>query len=344
MNNTRNVNEERKRRRKLTTCTTIVGCVVVLVVGGLLLCSCDATQAQTYTIGVVNVFPLHEQILAGFKAGMTDLGYVEDDNVTYIYNGVMSDSQAIASEIENLQAQDVDLILMLGNLPQEIVEKIDTPTVFAPVVNPVESGMVDSISQPGGYLTGVQVSVGGPLLKSLEWLLTIAPETTKVYVPFDPSYMQMGSDVVDINVSALIQGVAALGAELVPGMVRSSEEVVTAITGLPKDTGILLIPMASLEPGMGDIIEAANQRGIAVGSTLPYHLELGVLFVYGIDYFHIGEKQLARLADQILQGTDPSNLPVEKTEFFLSINMKTAEAIGLDIPDTVLEQAINVVR
>jgi ABC-type sugar transport system substrate-binding protein len=87
--------------------------LVWVVVLSLLLTACGgATQAKTFTIGAVNYFPLLDPIFDGFKAGMADLGYVEGENVTYIYNGTMEpDPQVIDREIESLLAQDVDLFL-----------------------------------------------------------------------------------------------------------------------------------------------------------------------------------------------------------------------------------------
>ena len=161
---------------------------VWVLVLSLLLTACDgATQAQTFTIGAVNYFPLLDPIFDGFKAGMADLGYVEGENVTYIYNGTMEpDPQVIDREIESLLAQDVDLIFTMGTLPtlraKQAVEGTDIPVVFAPVVNPVEEGVVESVPHPGGNVTGIQIGNTAP--KALEWLLKIVPEATKVYIPY----------------------------------------------------------------------------------------------------------------------------------------------------------------
>jgi putative ABC transport system substrate-binding protein len=88
--------------------------IVIFIITGLLLTACGGVQAQakTYTIGVVNYHPALNPVFDGFKAGMADLGYVEGENVTYIYNGIMKpDPQVIDREIESLLAQDVDLFL-----------------------------------------------------------------------------------------------------------------------------------------------------------------------------------------------------------------------------------------
>jgi putative ABC transport system substrate-binding protein len=316
--------------------------LVWVVVLSLLLTACGgATQAKTFTIGAVNYFPLLDPIFDGFKAGMADLGYVEGENVTYIYNGTMEpDPQVIDREIESLLAQDVDLIFTIGTLPtlraKQAVEGTDIPVVFAPVINPVEEGVVESIRHPGGNVTGIQN--GTIIPKALEWLLKIVPEATKVYVPYNPV------DKVSVTSAALLLEAAfTLGVELVLDVVDTPEEVVAAIETLPGDVVIFIVPVPNIEPRISDIIKVATERGIAAGSTNVHHVEAGALVAYGPDFLPMGE-QAARLADQALRGTDPADLPVETAEYFLTINLQAAEALGLNIPDEMLEQADTIIR
>jgi putative ABC transport system substrate-binding protein len=314
--------------------------LVWVVVFALLLMACGgATQAQTFTIGVVNYFPPLDPVFDGFKAGMAESGYVEGENVTYIYNGTI-EPHVIDREIESLLAQDVDLLFTMGTLPtlraKQAVKGTDIAVVFAPLINPVEEGVVESIRHPGGNVTGVQN--GNTLPKALEWLLTIVPGTTKVYVPYNPI------DKVSVTSAALLYDAAfTLGVELVLDVVDTPEEVVAAIETLPGDVAIFIVPVPSIESHVSDIIKVATERGIAVGSNNPHHVEIGALVVYGVNLFSMG-KQAARLADQALRGTDPADLPVETAEYFLTINLKTAQAIGLNIPDEMLEQADTIIR
>jgi putative ABC transport system substrate-binding protein len=335
---------KQKRRRNLVIGAAVTGVVVVLIVGGLLLrpLVSGETQAKTHTIGVICYHADLETAFDGFKAGLAELGYVEDEDVTYIYNGPMPDPQAGEREVESLVAQDVDLIFTVGTLAtlqaKQAVEGTDVPVVFAPVLNPVEEGIVESISYPGGNVTGVQ-TMGNTLPKTLEWLLKLVPETTKVYVPYNPE------DAVSATaIPPLREAAAMLGVELVFGEVGAAEEAMAAIETLPEDVGaIFLMPAPSLGSRISDVIEAATEHGIAVGSYVSGHAEAGALVSYTSDSFFMG-KQAARLADQIFQGTAPADLLVKTAEHFLTINLKTAEAIGLDIPDEVLRQANTVIR
>jgi putative ABC transport system substrate-binding protein len=331
-----NINQERKQKSAIYP--TVAQIVLVTMVGGLLLSACGAKQDHLLTIGVIIDLSIHAASFEGLKAGMADLGYVEEEDVTYIYSGDTY-PDAAANEIENMMAQDVDLLFTAGNActtaAQEAVEGTDVPVVFCAVAGPVEEGYVESIRHPGGNLTGVQV--GGEIPKALEWLVTITPEADKVYVPYNPDE---GSSTMFLAV--LEEVTPQLGIELVPGEVRSVEESVAAIENLPEDVdAIFRVPSATLDSQNSELSQAAIRRGLPMGAGLP--LDEAVLLTLASDLFEAG-KQAARLAHQIAQGVKPADLPVETAEFSMTINLKTAEAIGLDIPDMVLQQADTIIR
>jgi putative ABC transport system substrate-binding protein len=269
---------------------------------------------------------------------MAESSYVEGENVTYNYNGPMPDPQAGEREAESLVAQDVDLIFTIGTeatlQAKQAVEGTDIPVVFAPVINPVEEGIVESISHPGGNVTGVQS--GNTIPKALEWLLTLVPEATKVYVPYNPE-----DRVSATSIAPLPEAASNLGVELMLDEVSTAEEVVAAIETLPGDVVLFMVATPSL--GESNFEEVATEQGIAIGSYMSNITELGGLVSHATEYFSMG-KQAARLADQAIQGTAPADLPVETAEFFLTINLKTAKALGLDIPDEILRQADTVIR
>src|SRR5262245_14882327 len=129
--------------------------VLCLMLTGLLLTACGGpTPAKTYIIGVVNYVPSLDPVFEGFKARMSELGYMEGKNVTYIYHGVLKpDPQVIEGEVKVLMNQKVNLFLTMGT-PTTLAAKKATkgtaiPVVFAPVINPVQEGVVESITRPG---------------------------------------------------------------------------------------------------------------------------------------------------------------------------------------------------
>jgi putative ABC transport system substrate-binding protein len=315
---------------------------LIWVVGfSLLLAACGGgPQAQeTFTIGVIAETSMHTPAIEGFKAGLADLGYVEGENVTYIYNGTIGyNSKAIDDKIKNLLAQQIDMLFVLG-LPtvqaKQAVEGTDIPVVFGAISRPVERGIVESISHPGGNLTGVQV--GNEIPKALDWLVRITPNAKKIYVPYHPD------DELSVMFLAMLDKVASqLKIELVPGETHSVEEAVAAIESIPADIeAIFRIPSPTLDPKNNELSQAALNRGLPMAAGHP--LDEAALLTYAADFFEVG-KQAARLAHQIRQGVKPAELPIETAEFFLTINLKTAAAIGLDIPDDILAQADTLIR
>jgi putative tryptophan/tyrosine transport system substrate-binding protein len=303
-------------------------------------CGARAQAKENYIIGVVNYAPPLATVFEGFKAGMAEQGYIEGENITYLYHGVTEPNpQAIDREIKNLLDQDVDMFFTMGTLPtlraKQAVEGAPIPIIFAPVVKPVEEGIVESIRQPGDNVTGIQN--GNTLPKAMEWLLKIRPEARKVYVPYHPE-----DKVAVTSIALLPQTASVLGVELIVDEVYSPEEAMAAIETLPADTVIFLIPTPSLEP-LNALIKPAAKRGLIVGSTDLRHLEAGAVVTYGANFSVIG-RQAARLADQTLQGVAPGNLPLETAEYFLNINLYAADAANINIPAEIVQQASIVIR
>jgi putative ABC transport system substrate-binding protein len=316
--------------------------IIIFIITGLLLTACGGgAQAQeTYTIGVVAESPAVAPILEAFKASIAELGYVEGKDVTYIYNGPLgSNVEAIDGEIKNLLAQKVDLLLVISVLPaqqaKQAVAGTNIPIVFAPATEVVENGLVESISHPGGNLTGIQA--GNEIPKALEWLVKITPNAKKIYVPYNPA------DEVSVGLLVIVDEFASqLKIELVPGPVNSTEEAVAAIESLPADiNAIFRIPSPTLDQKNIELSQAAIKRGLPMGGFV--RLDEEMLLTLAIDSAETG-KQAARLVHQIRQGVKPADLPVEMAEVFLAINLKTARVIGLDIPNEILLRADEVIR
>ena len=311
--------------------------LVSVVVLSLLLAACGA-KPKTYTIGMATEIS-QTAILDSFKARMTELGYVEGKNVTYIYHGVVgTDPQKNEAEIKSLMGQKADLLLTVGNAPsiaaKKAVEGTGTPVVFAPILDPVGAGLVASLSHPGGNLTGVQTLNTTP--KVLEWLIKIAPGTKQVYAPYNPA------DRTALEfIKPLPDTAAQLGVKLVLDEVSSGEEELATIKTLPKDSAILFVTSPSLDSSLVDAVNLAIELRIPTGARNL--MAEKTLINYTTDRALQG-KQAAVLADKVFKGTKPGDLPVETAEYLLTLNLKTAEAIGLNIPDEILHQAKNIIR
>jgi putative ABC transport system substrate-binding protein len=214
---------------------------------------------------------------------------------------------------------------------KKAVEGTDIPVIASPMGsgNPVEEGIVESLTQPGGNVTGV--CCGNFMPKALDWLFTLMPGTTMMYVPYYPDSRSSAPTLAQLPEVA-----ASLGVELVLDEVSSPEEEVATIKALPDDAVVYIVPRVD---DVSHIVQAATERGLAVGAVNDERALVNLISDLGAM-----SKQAARLADQILQGTAPADLPVERAEAFLRINLKTAEAMGLDVPDEILQQADTIIR
>jgi putative ABC transport system substrate-binding protein len=317
----------------------VLACAIALT---LLLTACFlAPPPQTYTIGVINIVPDLDATLEGFKEGMAELGYIEGENISYLYNGATVDMGELDSVAQGLVKADVDLILSITTPATQAAQRAtadnDIPVIFVPVTDPVGAGLVDSLKQPGANITGVTFGVQEG--QRLEWLVQIAPIIEQVYIPYNPEDQSAVSALEAASTTA-----TKLDIELITREVRNPEEVIAAIENIPEEAdAIFFLPDSLVSAHMPEHIETAIKAQLPTSGANIESVKDGILTSYGMEQTSAG-KQAARLADQIFQGIKPADLPVETTEFYLAINLQTAEAIGLDISDDILLQANVIIR
>ena len=213
----------------------------------------------------------------------------------------------------------------------------DIPIIFGPVTDPVASGIVANIFNPGGNITGIQT--GNPTPKRLEWLLKIDPEIKRLYTfnnPDDNSSVQA--------LAALKQTAPTFGVELVIRDTSTPEEITVALNEIPEDIDALFLPASAFfERNNDQFVKFANEHNLPLAAPATANVRDGALTSFGHDNVPLG-RQASHLADQILRGVNPADLPIETADLFVSINLKTAETIGLSIPDEIIRQANIVVR
>lgn len=309
------------------------------LVGCLWLMSCS--RQQTISIGVINLAPQLEPVLAGFKTGLAELGY-EESQVTYVYAGPAPNIEALDTQMSELLAADVDLILAISTPATQAAysatQESHIPIVFAPVTDPVAAGVVASLSQPGGNVTGVALGIQSESQR-LQWLLRTAPGITRIYLPYN-----VDDASAKASATAAVAAAEALGVQLILHEVHTADEITQAIEEIPADVQAIFLAQDSLVAArIDDFVAAAIARQLPLCTPTDGQVEKGALVSYSFRLLALGE-QAARLAAQILGGTPPADLPVETAEFFLTINVKTAEAINLQIPEEVLRIADQLVR
>jgi len=283
--------------------------------------------------------PEHQARFAAFLQGLQQLGWVDGRNVRIDTRWATTNPADIRRHAIELAALAPDVILAATGTatvaPLLQATRI-VPIVFALVIDPVGSGFVTSLAQPGGNATGFTLFEYGMSGKWLELLKEISPRVTRAAVLRDPGI------VSGIGQLATVQAVApSLRVELSPIDVRDASEIERAVTAFTRSgNGGLIVTASALATRYRDLIItlAARHKLPAVYSGRWFVADGGLLS-YGPDYVD----QLRRAAgyvDRILKGENPADMPVQApTRYELVINLKTAKALGLDVPPNLLARA-----
>ena len=315
----------------------IVSFAVILIFGY----SCDFIKEKTFVVGIVNPSDGLTDVVKGFKEGMEAQGYHEGKNITYLYDGPLDGIKSVDAEISEILAKDPDLIYSLttpaSRKLKNALANTDIPGVFAPVFDPVSAGIVNSLARPGGQMTGVKVR--GSTAKALEWLLKIAPDVKKIFVPF-----HITDKAACLTVEDLQETADKLNIKLVTEDVTNTEELEAALNMIPVDTDAIWLTCSQLLfSNVDKIVQAAEAQKIPVASSTHSRQRSGILVAYGEDDIGLG-KQAARLADKLLKGKSSGTVPVETAEYILVVNLETAAKLGIEVPNSVLKQADSIVR
>jgi putative ABC transport system substrate-binding protein len=281
--------------------------------------------------------------IGAFEDGLKQLGWTNGQNVRIDIRVGAGDVDRLRRTAEELVALAPDVILATGASVVAAVQKATrtVPVVFTNVVDPVGAGFVDSLARPGGNVTGFVSFEYGLSAKWLEVLKEIAPRVIRVAVIRDPDFSsgtgQFGA----------IQGAASsLGLELTPVNPREASEIERAIAEFARTpNGGLITTASALAITHRDLIIglAAKHRLPAVYSRRVFPAS-GGLVSYGPDVIDLS-RRAAGYVDRILKGEKPGDLPVQApSKYELVINLKTAKALGLTVPPSLLARADGVIE
>lgn len=300
----------------------------------------DAKDTKQYKVGILNLTPNLEDVVTGFQAQMTELGYTEGENITYVYDGPTKDVALLDSFATSLIEQDVDLIVAITTPAALAVlnQTTDIPVVFTPISDPVGSGLVTDLTQPGANATGI--STAGTSAKRLEIMVTMFPNIEKIYIPYNSEDSAPLAEFNEVSVVA-----DNLGIEIVDYVATTPEDLDGAIDGVPTENTqvIFLLGDGLISTRMDDFITKADELDIILSVSSASSVEDGAFMTYGPQLGPIGN-QTARLTDQILKGTNAGDIPVENVELFLVANLATAENINVEISDEILSLVDVVIR
>lgn len=313
--------------------------LAALLLAASLGCSAAPAKAKRYRIGIVNANKNLEQVIVGFKEALGKQGLLDPQKADLIYDEQLKEDE-IGRALDSLVREKVDLILAVttpaAKKAKDATAGTNIPVIFAPVFDPVESGLVPSLAQPGGNLTGIQV--GGATSKALGWLLLLFPEIKTIFVPAQANNKGSAQSLHDLQTEAEKRHL-----RLIVTQIANEEELKQSLENIPQAAEALWVLNAPLiVHNLALVAPAAIKRRLPVATSTGQYKN-GVLLSYGQDHYRTGA-QAARLAGKILRGTPPAELPVETCDYFLGINLLTAQALGLTIPDEILHQADFIAR
>jgi putative tryptophan/tyrosine transport system substrate-binding protein len=280
---------------------------------------------------------------AVFVQALQDLGWNVGRNLHIDYRWSHGDADRLRAHAVELVALGPDVLLATSGvsiLPLVQASR-SVPIVFAQTIDPVGLGVVESLSRPGGNITGFTQFEYGIVAKWLELLKQIAPSTTRAAVLRDPV------DPAGIGQWAAMQSVAPVfGVELSAVNVRDSDAIETGMMKIARtaNAGLLVTASAPGNVHRNLILRLAAQHRVPSVYPYRYFVAAGGLVCYGPDTID-QYRRAASYVDRILRGEKPANLPVQApTKYELVINLKTAKAIGLDVPPTLLARADGVIE
>jgi putative ABC transport system substrate-binding protein len=298
-------------------------------------------------VGVMMGYPENDvegpAFFAAFREGLQTLGWVEDRNIQLDTRwATPEDAEARRRFAKELVALQPDLILSaVTPTTAALLEQTRTiPIVFAAVSDPVGSGFVASLARPGGNVTGFQAMVGSLAGKWVELLKEIAPRVTRVAMLFNPAVAPYAESFLNPFKAAA----SSFAVEAIAASVRDLSELESVVAAQAREPngGLIVMPDTFTDVHRADIASLAARSGLPAVYPRRIFTEVGGLLSYGIDQVAL-YRQAATYADRILKGAKPSELPVQApVKFELAINLKTAKALGLDVP-LFLQQRTDVV-
>ncbi len=281
--------------------------------------------------------------VAAFQQGLQQLGWSDGRNVRIEYRWGAGNADATRKYAEELVALAPDIIVATGTLSVAAFQRVTghVPIVFTLVSDPVGAGFVDSLARPGGNTTGFMLFEYSLSGKWLELLKQIAPGVTRTAVLRDPANPAGSAQF------GAIQAVApSLAVEVSPVSVRDASEIERAVAAFARSPngGLIVTGSASATVHRELIITLAARHKLPAVYTTRSYVTAGGLVSYGPD--HVDQyRRAAGYVDRILKGEKPADLPVQApTKYATVLNLKTAKALGLDVPPTVLTRADEVIE
>jgi ABC-type uncharacterized transport system substrate-binding protein len=296
------------------------------------------------TIGVLGGATLsaERERVAALVQRLHELGWIEDHTAAIEYRWAEGRSGRLAEIAAEFVRLDVDVILATGTAPAFAAKQATSviPIVFAFAGDPVGSGLVASLTKPGGNVTGMSNQATDLAGKRIELLHEIVPHLRRLAVMANVAYPAAALEMSEVQTAARVLGLEVTGFDI-----RESKDIAPVFEVLKSQAEALFL--------VGDPLMTANRTrvtALALTARLPTiyvhgeYVRAGGLVSYGANFPDLF-RRAAEVVDKILRGTKPGDIPVEQpTKFELALNLKTANALGLEIPPTLLARADEVIE
>jgi putative ABC transport system substrate-binding protein len=287
--------------------------------------------------------PLEKTFVSEFTQALAGLGWTDGRNLRMDLRLTGDDINRIRAIARELVGSQPDIIVTNGTAATVALQRETRtiPTVFANVGDPVASGLVPRLDRPGGNVTGfanLEPSFGG---KWLELLSEIAPGLKRAAFMFNPDF-----PAASVHMPSFETAARSLKVEPIIAHVHSDTEIETAITALGREPGAGLVAWSDAFTGAhrASIISAAARNKVPAIYPLSYFARGGGLLSYSPDVVD-SDRRAATYVDRILRGAKPGDLPVQfPTKFEMVVNLKTAKALGLNVPQSILLRADEVIE
>jgi putative ABC transport system substrate-binding protein len=315
-----------------------------------LLAAPRAAEAQSagkvYRIGYLSSGSAssNPRVIEAFRQGLQELGWVEGQNIAIEYRWAEGRLDRLPDLAEELVRLKVDVIVASPTPGATAAKKATgaVPIVAVSLTHPVELGLVASLARPGGNVTGVSYSVGADIFgKDLELLKDIVPRVRRVAVLSNPD-----SPARPLTIRNVKDAARSLGVQLQLLEARGPEGFDGAFAAMAKERvgALLVVQDPAFIPHRARLVDLAAKNRLPSIFTQREDAEAGGLMSYGPSLSDL-YRRAGTYVDKILKGAKPGDLPVEQpTKFELVINLKTAKALGLTIPPSLLQRADQVIE
>lgn len=305
-----------------------------------------AQTERTRHIGALLAFaeddPEGQARIAAFRRQLRELGWSEGNNLRIDFRYAPGDAERMRPAAAELVALAPDVILVHGNPGVAALQQVNRsiPAVFVQIADPVGSGFIDNLAHPGGNMTGFanfEPEIGS---KWLEILKEVAPTVTRAIVLL---HMQTAGNVAFLRAAETAS--TSLGITVTSAGVQNAAEIASTFeTFAAPNSGVIIIPHFVTVSNRVLIGELAIRHRMPTVAAIGFMAASGSLVSYGVDVVELF-RLAANYIDRILRGAKPAELPVQlPTKYELVVNLKTAKAIGLTVPASLLARADEVIE